>query len=241
MPVLLLVLSAAPEANELFNSAIAARKAQAEKKFTFREDIEQVRQSGSTIETFDVIMLEGENYRKLILIDGKPLDAKRQKQVNEDMEKTRAARQRPSFRSIRRTVKIGDLADIQRLFDCKVAGEEVVGGRKTWRVEAEPKSGIKPANKQDQNFLATRRTLWFDQEEGINIKMLTLYIRDANGFQPGSELEVAFTKVNSTWLPETYHFRFHLKALVVVSARGEVHHRFYDCKLFQTESNLIPQ
>lgn len=35
-------------------------------------------------------MLEGENYTKLILIDGKPLDAKTQKKVAADLEKTRA-------------------------------------------------------------------------------------------------------------------------------------------------------
>jgi hypothetical protein len=241
VPWLFLLFAAQPDPGDLFRSAITAREAQAAKKFTYREDVEQVRTEKSTIETFDVIMLEGENYRKLILIDGKPLDAKRQKQVDADLEKARSARRRSTPFNIRRTAKIGGLADIQRLFDCKVTGEEIVNGRKTWRLEAQPKTGIKPANKQEQNMLATKRTIWFDQQEHVDIQSVIVYLQPAEGFQPGSELEYQFSKVNDVWLAASFRFRFHLKAMAFVNARGEARHRFYDYKLFQTESTLIPQ
>src|SRR5258707_1261174 len=98
----------APSAEQLIQAAIAARKAQEDRgwKFTFREDQEQFNpdKSGKLVlektRTWDNIMLEGENYRKLLLIDGKPLDPKTQKKVDADLEKARAERRGHKFGTI---------------------------------------------------------------------------------------------------------------------------------------------
>jgi hypothetical protein len=243
---LLLWLAATPSPAELLTTAIAKRDAQADRKFTYREDREQWEASKdgplkrTKFETYDVIMLEGENYRKLVLVNGQPLDAKRQKQVDEALEKTRANRRR-KFALIRRNVRVGTLADLKRLFDCTVTGEELVNGRKTWRMEAEPKPNYKPANADEQKMLNTRRTLWFDQTDGVEIKTVTLYTKTTDGFQPGTELETQFANSNGLWLADNLVFRFNLKAMAVVRIQGEARHRFYDYKLFQTDSKLIPE
>ncbi len=99
-------------------------------------------------------MLEGSEYRKLILKDGKPLDAKTQKRVDADLDKARAERRRNSF--THHEVSLGDLDLLGRIFDNKVTGEETVLGRRAWRMESEPKSGYKPANKAEEAALAAR-------------------------------------------------------------------------------------
>jgi hypothetical protein len=81
-------------------------------------------------------MPEGENYSKLILIDVKPLDAKTQKKVDANLEKTRAERRGNRLLSMRHTVSLGGLDLLMRLFDDKVTGEETISGRKTWRMES---------------------------------------------------------------------------------------------------------
>ena len=243
---LFLWLAATPSPAELLNTAIAKHEAQGDKKFTYREEREQWEASKdgppkrTKFETYDVIMLEGDNYRKLVLVNGQPLDAKRQKQVDADLEKTRATRRR-KFGTIRRQVSSGSLADLQRLFDCTVTGEEVINGRKTWRLQAEPKPNYKPANPEEQKLLNTRRTLWFDQADGVEIKTNTLYTRTTDGFQPGTELETQFANFNGHWLFETLIFRYNLKAMTVVRLKGEARYRYYDYKLFQTESKLVPE
>ena len=78
-----------PSAAELIRKAIAVEKAQEGKglKYTYQEDHEQYqlnKQNQLTLtsrKTYDVIMLEGDNYRKLILLDGKPLEEKLQKRL----------------------------------------------------------------------------------------------------------------------------------------------------------------
>src|SRR5882724_11743390 len=97
----ILVADTAPTPSQLIRAAIAARKAQDEKgwKFTYHEDEEQFENKkgqvvSRVIRTYDVIMLEGEPYRKLILSNGEPLDAKTQKRVDEDLEKARAERRK---------------------------------------------------------------------------------------------------------------------------------------------------
>lgn len=242
----LLLLAAGPSPESLFEAAMARHQAQSTKKFTYREELEQWRTAKdgtlklNSAKTFDVIMLEGDNYRKLILIDGKPLEAKLQKKVDEDLEKTRSTRRR-SLRSITRTLSTGGLGDIPRLFTLNLSGEELLNGRKTWRVEATPNPNYKPANKEEENLRNTTRTYWFDQADGIDIKSRIVYTKATNGFQPGTEIEVNLANINGAWLTETLFFRFDLKAMAVMKAKGEARHRYLDYKLFEAESKLLPQ
>ena len=95
-----LAQDAAPSAETLLRNAITSERAQNAKdwKFTWREDEDKfpLDKNGKPLpeshRTFDNIMLEGEVYRKLILIDGKPPDPKLQQKIDADMEKERAAR-----------------------------------------------------------------------------------------------------------------------------------------------------
>ncbi len=91
--VVLALADQSPDPSALIHKAIAASKDQNERKekFTFREDEEK---KGEKKRTYDNIMLEGSNYRKLILIDDRSLDAKTAKKVDEDLEKTRQERKR---------------------------------------------------------------------------------------------------------------------------------------------------
>lgn len=244
---LLFLLAANPTPDEIFQRAIGEAERRKEQKFTYREDLEQwsAAKDGTRrrtrLETFDVIMLEGENYRKLILVDGKPLSARRQKQVEKDLEEERQQRRRSSLTSIRRTVSIGSLQDIHRLFDCAAATEENIGEHKTWRLACEAKPSYKAKNEEEQELLNTRRVLWFDQQDGAELQTLTIYTKATDGFQPGTEIESRYTKLNGAWVIEALAIRYDLKAMAVIRAKGEARHRFYDYKSFQADSILVPE
>ena len=84
-----------PTAQRLIERAVEIHKAEANVKFTWREEQEQVHSDGKGgwqpvfKRSFDVIMLQGDTYKKLVLLDGKPLNAKTQKKVDADLAKTR--------------------------------------------------------------------------------------------------------------------------------------------------------
>ena len=229
---------APPRAAALIERALAVNKAQDEKgwKYTFREDSDQW-QWGRNRErvaehrkTYEHIMLEGSDYKKLILIDGQSLDAKTQKKVDADLEKARAARRKHSDKSL--FEYSGSLDLLARLFDNSVTGEETVLGRKTWRLESEPKRGYKAANRREEQLLMLRETIWFDQQDGAEIKERDVFLETAKGFPPGTIVEMEFAKIGEAWLLDnlTFHLSF-----------GGIHSRLYDYKRFTVDSTLAPR
>ncbi len=244
-----LARDAVPSAETLLRDAIATEKAQDDKgwKFTFREDEEKfpLNKNGKPLpeshQTFDNIMLEGDLYRKLILIDGKPPGEKLQKKIDSELEKERIARRAHPVGTGRHEVRAGDLDHIARLCDSKVTGEEAVSGRMAWRIESLPKAGYKPADKEDEKFLSVRRVTWIDKKEGVAIKYLEVFLRPAAGFQPGSEIERELVKHGDAWLLGSMILRYDMKLYAVVRGRGEARYRFYDYKKFEAESTVTIQ
>ena len=227
---------------------MAVQKAQDDKgwKFTWREDYEQIdidkngKIFGKNLYTYDMIMLEGYNYKKLILINEKPLDEKTQKRVDQEVAKERANRKdHSSPRRLVRTWSMSTIADLEHLFDNRLIGEETVSGRKAWRVESEPKKDHKPANKTEDQIMGARRVTWFDQEEGFEIKHEIIFERAVEGNQPGTVYTVLFGKVGETWLPVQEDHKVEFKALgSIIHAWGEHHFRMYDYKRFEVETKI---
>lgn len=245
----LLAQSSPPSPSELIDRAMAAEKTQGEKgwKYTYREDHEQSQldKNGKagppSTKTYDHIMLEGAEYKKLVLIDGKPLDAKTQKKVDEDLEKTRSERRKLGFLSTQRTVALGGLNALERFFNNKVTGEETMLGRRTWRMESEPKAGYKASNKHEEEILASRHVSWFDQQEGDRIKWRDEFVHAANGFQPGTTVDWEFAKVGDAWLFDNTVLRMDMKWAPGIHGRAESRQRFYDYKRFTVDSTLTTQ
>ena len=241
--------NAPPSASELLTLAIASHKAQNERgwKYTFREDHEDVQmdkdgKAGATSKkTYEHIMLEGSDYQKLVLVDGKPLDAKAQKKVDEDLEKARNERRKHGLLTLRRSVSLGDLELYERLFDNRVTREETVLGRKTWRMESELKTGYKPANKQEEEALASRRVTWFDEQDGFDIQTRNVFVRASNAWQPGSTIELQYAKVGEEWLPSLAIIHADLKMMAIVHGRVYTTERYYDYKRFVVDSTVKPE
>lgn len=237
-----------PTPDSLITRAIAVAKAQAERnwQYTYREDHtqSQLDKQGKAgppeIRTYDHIMLEGSEYKKLILIDGKPLDPKTQKKVDADLEKTRAARRRSLLPSLHRSVSLGSLDMLPRLFDNEVTGREIVNGRAAWKIASTPKPDLKPANKQEEEALASRRTSWFDEQDGYRFRERIEFQRAANGFQPGTVIDLQFARVGEVWLPSDAIIRASMK-FTLVRGRFDSHQHYYDYKRFQTDSTFTPR
>lgn len=241
-----LAQDAGPSAETLLRKAADASKAQAAKnlKFTWREDEDQLptdkngKPQTPVHRTFESIMLEGDNYRKLVLIEGKPPDPKLQKKIDADLENERAARKaHPQIR--RPEVRFGGAEQILRMCDSKVTGEEAVDGRKAWRIESMPKPGFQPANEEEKRLLAVKRVTWIDEQEGAVLKSLEVFLHPAGGLEPGSEVESTNMKVGEVWMLAAMTLRYHMKLYGMVHGQGETRYRFYDYKKFEVESKIV--
>jgi len=128
-----------------------------------------------------------------------------------------------------------------RIFDNKVTGEETVLGRKAWRMESEPRAGYKPADRQEEEALASRRVNWFDEEDGFAIRATSLFIRPANGFQPGTAIGVELLKVGEEWLPDSQAIRSDMKIMAGIHGRVDSRQHYYDYKRFTVDTTVTPQ
>jgi hypothetical protein len=241
-----LAQDAVPSAEALLRKAADPDKVQAAKnlKFTWREDEDHIptdkngKPQKPTHRTFESIMLEGDNYRKLVLIEGQPPDPKLQKKIDADLEKERAARKaHPQIG--RHEVRFGGVEQILRMCDSKVAGEEEVNGRKAWRIESLPKSAYEPAGEEEKRLLAVKRVTWVDEQESAVLKSLEIFLHPAGGLEPGSEVELTYAKVAGAWMPAAMTLRYRMKLYGMVHGYGETRYRFYDYKKFEVESKIV--
>jgi len=234
-----------PDPAQLIERAMAARRAQDAKgwRYTWREEVEMRDEKSRPLKpfqrTFDVIMPEGENYRKLVLIDGQPLDDAMKKKVEQDMEKERALRRKHEF--MNKVVPFGGLEDLERLFDNKVVGEQGMWGRKAWKVLSEPKKGVKAANGKEEEILATTRATWFDEEEGVEVRQTTYYVRGIHGIKPLSFDTLEWSKVGDAWLPSTNRFRSEVSPAPGFRSFGDASYRYFDYKRFSADATFIPE
>jgi hypothetical protein len=237
-----------PTPESLITRAVAAAKAQSDRnwQYTYREDHtqsqldKQGKPGPHETRTYDHIMLEGSEYKKLILIDGKPLDPKTQKKVDAALEKARAERRKALLPSLHRSVSLGGLDLLPRLFDNKVTGGEIINGRVAWRMESEPKSGVKAATRNENEALASRHTSWFDQQDGHLVRELIEIQRVVNGFRPGTVFDLQFARVGEEWLPADMTIRGSMK-VVLFTGSAESRQHYYDYKRFEADSTFTPQ
>jgi hypothetical protein len=238
-----------PSAPAVVLRAIEAehRQESLRQQFTFREDHEETpldksgKAAGATrMTTLDVVMLEGEPYKKLILRDGQSLAAAEQKKVDEAMAKEGAERRKRRGLGLHRTVSIGDLDLLVKLFGLRVAGEESIAGRKVWRVEAEPKANCRPADSKQDQAMAFRKTLWCDREQGVIVKRDDVALRASRGFQPGSKIvqQYGYSKEYDCWLLETMVLEYDVKFAPLMRARGRTVQRYSGYKRFSVDSTI---
>jgi hypothetical protein len=155
------------------------------------------------------------------------------------MEKMRELRRKHAF--MNKVVPYGGLGVLERLFDNKVVGEESVGGRKAWKVESEPKKGVKGADSKEEEILATRRTTWFDQEEGVELRRRSVYVRGIHSIKAGSFDDMEWSKVGDAWLLAKNHLRSEVSPAPGFGSFGDASYRYFDYKRFSADATFIPE
>jgi len=216
------------------------------KQYTYVEETDnfeydkhgQAKKTGSV--TNDVIFVEGEQYKRLVARDGKPLNAKaearEEKKVQQIAEERRKARRRRLF-NFSRSFGVTD-DDLDKLCDRRLVGEEEVRGRKAWVIEYTPRKDHVPANKHEKDLYTFQIKVWVDEEEGVTSKFLLLAVADGI-LKLGSWLTIDSAKVNDdAWLPVfiVLDARIQIAAVIRDSFRAET--RNSNFKKFDVKSTI---
>ncbi|MGH9646309.1 MAG: hypothetical protein ACRD4E_05770 [Bryobacteraceae bacterium] len=245
-----------PDAVELFLRSARAEKANSEKanQYAYREyrvtrEIDKNgKESNRQTETWDVIGLEGSTYRKLILRNDQPLDAKEQKREDqrlaEETARRKGQKRRKGLFSFTFNYGVQSLPPERTvaLFDLQFKGEEEVDGRAAYVVEATPKANAHPANANEKENLNYRLKMWIDREDQVRSRGESEVIGEHSRMQKGSVIEAINARNEAgVWLPKETGFRFNLKILKMGNVRGDLRLTFSDYMKFQVDSQVVGQ
>ena len=194
-----------------------------------------------TTQKFEVVMIDGSPYNKLIGSDGKPLSAADAAAADAKMrqEIERRRRESPSARSQRiakyereRQQDHALLREMEKAFQYRLTGEESVRGRECYVLDAEPRAGYRPTSRETKVLTGMRGRMWVDKQQLQWVKVHAEVFRPVSfglfiaHVQPGTEFTLEQAPVaGNTWMP--VHFVTQVKANVLVFARNSVDDETY--------------
>lgn len=202
-------------------------------------------------ETYEVMILGGHDYEKLIERDDKPLspgDArKEQEKLDKEIEKRKreSAEDKAQIEKQRKEQR-KFLNEIPEEFNFTLLGVENVSGKPAWAIKADPKPGYQPKDRGAKLIAKMRGTVWIDQGEYQWVKIDAQAIGTLSfglglvKIYPGATVHFEQTRVNDeVWLPASASIRVDGRAALFVGIHTEIDMKFRDYRKFQAESQLL--
>ena len=208
-------------------------------------------------ETFDVTLLEGSPYRRMVAKDDRPLPPKDQRKEEERLQRSIADRRKETKEQ--HDARVADWArkqekqhepmkDLPEAFDFKLNGEESLNGGTAYVIDATPKSGYRPKSSATSFFPKVKMRLWIDKKDfqWVKLDLETLDTITFGGvlvrMAKGGHLLLENERVNQeVWLPKRAAVKGSVRIALVKMLRGEISITFSDYKKFQTDSRLVTQ
>ena len=209
------------------------------------------------IRTFDVTLLEGSPYRRLVARNDRPLspqeerkeEEKLRKSIDERRKETPAERQRRIAEWDRKQQRQREpFREIPDAFDFRLAGEETLNGRAAYAIAATPKPGYKPKLAAAAYFPKLKGKLWIDKRdnEWVKAEFETLDTISFGGIlvrlAKGSRVTFEETRVNDeVWLPKRIAVSLSARVMLVAGTRAEIEIDFSAFRKFQADSRLVTE
>ena len=262
----LLAAQNAPDAREIVRRSIELdQKNEAiARNYTFleRNETRMLDRSGKPKKppesrTFDVTLLEGSPYRRLVARDDRPLPPQEERKEQEKLRRSIDERSKEAPAERQRRIAEWDhkqqrqrepLKELPDAFDFRLAGEEMLNGRDAYVIAATPKPGYKPKLAADAYFPKLKGKLWIDKRdnEWVKAEIETLDTIAFGGIlvrlASGSRVTFEETRVNDeVWLPKRISVSLSARLMLVAGTRAEIEIAFSNFRKFQADSRLVPQ
>ncbi|HEX4810104.1 MAG TPA: hypothetical protein VH325_14290 [Bryobacteraceae bacterium] len=232
---------------EIIQKSVAAnqRDFEAAPKYSYQE----TDRTGASSKTYQVLMIDGSPYNRLIAENGSPISSVRDQE--EQRKLAQATSQRRSESQADREKRIAkyqqerrrDHAMLQQLtvaFDFKLLGQHKSGGFQVYVLRATPKPGYKPPNMETQVLPAMHGELWVDERtfDWVKVTAEVTHPVSIEGFlaevEPGTRFELEKRPVgDGIWLPSHFAMASNAKVLHLFHHNSEENDTFSDYKRVQ--------
>jgi hypothetical protein len=206
--------------------AIKADWAEAPKYSFLERDVESKRSSPRMAKTYRVLMLDGSPYNLVTAVNDAALSSGEQSAEQRKMVREIARRRDESARERSKRIARYDrererdhqmFAEMVEAFEFHLAGQAQVDGHACWILNAEPKPGFEPQDREGHVLKGMQGKLWIDKATFQWVKVHAEVVKPVSIFGflarvgPGTEFDLEQEPVaNGLWLPKA--FAVHVKA-----------------------------
>ena len=206
------------------------------------------------IRTSEVLEVYGEQVERLIAKDDKPLSDKEAKKEEEKIQKVIDKRKNESESDRRKRLEREEkerqedrkfVLEIADAFNFRLVGSEVLDGRDTWVIEAEPRAGYQPKERATRLLSKFKGRVWIDKVEGQWVRLdITAIDTVSIGWflariHKGAHIVAEQTKINDeVWLPKHVAVQIDVRLALVKNFNEDVDETFRGYKKFRTDSKI---
>jgi hypothetical protein len=210
-------------------------------QFAFTERDMITKSGETTVKSYQVMMIDGSPYDKLISENGRLLSAAEAAEQDRELREEIARRQHES--TAERNKRITEymrgrrqdhelMSQMAKAFNYILEGEETINGRRCFVLVATPKPSYVPINRDTKVLKGMRGKLWIDEKDYQWVKVHAEVFRPvAFGLfiahvQPGTEFTLEERPVEGNiWEP--VHFEVKVKASILWWQRNSVDNETY--------------
>jgi hypothetical protein len=204
--------------------------------------------------TWEVLQVYGEEVERLISKDDKPLPENEAKKEEEKIQKVIDKRKDESENDRRKRREKEEkereedrkyILEVADAFNFRLVGSEVVDGRDTWAIEAEPRPGYQAKERATKMLSKVKGQVWIDKADGQWVR-LDISVIDTISvglfiarIHKGAHVVAEQTKVNDeVWLPKHVAVQIDLRLALVKDHHDDVDMTFRDYKKFRSETKI---
>ncbi len=196
--------------------------------------------------TFEIVMIDGSPYERLIEINSEPIS--RDQQGQEQIKYQHEVRSRGSESSSARRARIANyrnqraeehllMQQMVAAFNFKLIREEQIDGIDCYLLEATPKPGYRPPVEKARVLIGMTGHLWIDKAEYHWAKVEAQVVNPVSvGFfvaqvKPGTRFELEQAAVGNVWLPKRFAESVNASVFGIYGVRTRSEEWYSDYKL----------
>ena len=205
--------------------------------------LESDQQADGGTKTYQELMILGSRYERLVAIDGNPLPPEQEGQQQRKLEATIRRRRNESQEDKEQrlakeeAVRKRDHALIEQIpkgFDFQYVAEEQLAGHECYVIQATPKAGYRPPNRETEVLKGAQGRIWIDKEtynwvkagaEVIHPVSIVAYL---SRVEPGTRFELDMTPMpDGVWMPSHFTMKARAKVLFLFPHESSQDETYY--------------
>lgn len=205
--------------------------------------------------TYDVMVLYDEPVQRLVAKNDQPLSAKDAAREEERIQKIIAKGKHESdedrARRLRKKEKEREDArefvrEVNDAYNFRFLGTEMLEGRDTYVIDAEPRPGFEPHRKEARILPKFRFRVWIDTAESQWVKLDAQCIDTVSlglflaRIHKGSRIVIQQTRVNDeVWLPKDVEVKIDVRLALLKNFNVAESQAYKDYKKFHTDTKIV--